>query len=155
MKIPLFQHRKLYSIKMDFWHFATGDETQPCIHQSRNLTHNCKTKQKSFYPPSGQTLFSVRLCYLSVYLGLCHSLLLQLSDFVRGAYLSLKVLVMDRTLEYKGILGERESVWRITLFLSKHAASYLENGQLILLSNICNHLRLYLFVSSYWYIQYQ
>lgn len=82
-------------------------------------------------------------------MGLCHSLLLQLSDFVRGGYLSLKVLVMNRTLEYKGILGETESLWRINLFLGKNATSYPENWQIILLSNICNHLRLYLFLSSY------
>lgn len=137
---------------MDFWHFATDDETQPCIHQSQNLTQNHKTKQKSFYPPSGQTLFSVRLCYLFVYLGLCHSLLLQLSDFVRGGYLSLKVLVMDRTLELQGHpRGERicvEDYFQVKML-------HLIQKTVILLSNICNHLRLYLFLSSYQYIQYQ
>lgn len=49
--------------------------------------------------------------------------------------MSSKIPVMDHALQYKGILGERESVCRIILFLRKNATSHLENWQLILLAS--------------------
>lgn len=100
--------QKKLSVKMDFWQPATADET----FISHGVQPTATKQNRNHFIPQVVEPYSVLECVIYLFIQDCHSLLLQLSDFVRGGYVwgyvSLKILVMDHALEYKDILEEKK-----------------------------------------------
>ena len=112
---------------------------------SWSLTHSHKLKQKLFYPPSGQTLFSVRLLFIC------------LSGIVSFSTATAQWLRERRTCVFKNSLkgwcigvrghprGARICVQDYSFFKKKFYISSRKLAINFAAIHISNHLRLYLF----------